>query len=216
MADNERAAQENVAQEAKATPHDVPTVRVRTDDGQYKIINRKDYNEKEHGAIIKGGEDQEQGLFAGASDRNPSGTYSEPTPTDIRYPDKDATEFENNHGAFVNKSAAQMREEKGMEDAPGGLYPAGAMRVEATGTNRFRLMSGQREVMSSLTKVEADKFRSMKSDNERDEWVKSRGGKPPERTKKEEAGTHQPQQPPHPAPAPGQPAAAVPNAPPRR
>ena len=55
--------------------------------------------------------------------RNPSGTYSEPTPTDIRYPNKDETEFENNHGAFVAKSAAQMREEKGLPDAPGGLAP---------------------------------------------------------------------------------------------
>jgi hypothetical protein len=57
------------------------------------------------------------------STRNPSGTYSEPTPTDIRYPNKDATEFENNHGAFVGRSAAQMREEAGMEDKPGGLIP---------------------------------------------------------------------------------------------
>jgi hypothetical protein len=58
-----------------------------------------------------------------ASDKNPSGTYSEPTPTDIRYPDKDATEFENNHGAFVGKSAAEMREAADMEDKPGGLRP---------------------------------------------------------------------------------------------
>jgi hypothetical protein len=58
-----------------------------------------------------------------ATDKNPSGTYSEPTPTDIRYPDKDATEFENNHGAFIGKSAGQMRESVGMEDKPGGLRP---------------------------------------------------------------------------------------------
>jgi hypothetical protein len=55
--------------------------------------------------------------------RNPSGTFSEPTPTDIRYPDKDATEFENNHGAFIGKSAAELRDEKGLPDAPGGLEP---------------------------------------------------------------------------------------------
>ena len=58
-----------------------------------------------------------------ASAGNTSGTFSEPTPSDIRYPDKDATEFENNHGAFVNKSAAGMRETMGLEHKPGGLYP---------------------------------------------------------------------------------------------
>jgi hypothetical protein len=55
--------------------------------------------------------------------KNPDGTYSEPTPSDIRYPNKDATEFANNHGAFVRKSAAQMREDQGLPDAPGGLHP---------------------------------------------------------------------------------------------
>lgn len=55
--------------------------------------------------------------------KNADGTYSEPTPTDVRYPDMDKTEFANNHGAFVNKSAAQMRDEMGIEDAPGGLDP---------------------------------------------------------------------------------------------
>ncbi|MEO6532852.1 MAG: hypothetical protein ABIO06_04670 [Pseudolysinimonas sp.] len=59
-----------------------------------------------------------------ADGRNPSGTFSEPTPTDIRYTNKDATEFENNHGAFVNKSAADLRAELGLEDKPGGLIPA--------------------------------------------------------------------------------------------
>lgn len=68
----------------------------------------------------------------GASGRNPSGTFSEPTPTDIRYPNKDETEFENNHGAFVGKSASQMRAARGIEDAPGGLNPeAHAEKVEA-------------------------------------------------------------------------------------
>lgn len=55
--------------------------------------------------------------------KNPSGTYSEPTPTDTRYPNKNATEFENNHGAFIGKSAAQIRESAGMEDKPGGIHP---------------------------------------------------------------------------------------------
>lgn len=63
------------------------------------------------------------GSTAIADGKNPSGTFSEPTPTDIRYPNKDETEFENNHGAFIGKSAAQMREDKGLPDAPGGLAP---------------------------------------------------------------------------------------------
>ena len=53
--------------------------------------------------------------------RNPSGTYSEPTPSDIRFPDKDATEFENNHGAFLARDAASMRKATGQPDAPGGV-----------------------------------------------------------------------------------------------
>lgn len=60
-----------------------------------------------------------------AHGRNPSGTFSEPTPTDIRYPNKDETEFENNHGAFLGKSAAQMRDAAGLPDAPGGIHPHG-------------------------------------------------------------------------------------------
>lgn len=64
--------------------------------------------------------------------RNPSGTFSEPTPTDIRYPDKNATEFENNHGAFIGKSAAGIREELGMKDKPGGLKPEVHEAVKAS------------------------------------------------------------------------------------
>jgi hypothetical protein len=60
---------------------------------------------------------------ADAADKNPSGTYSTPTPTDIRFPDKQATEFENNMGAFVGKSAADLRAERGLPDAPGGIKP---------------------------------------------------------------------------------------------
>lgn len=55
--------------------------------------------------------------------KNPSGTFSTPTPTDIRFPDKQATEFENNQGAFIGKSAADLREDLGLPDAPGGIKP---------------------------------------------------------------------------------------------
>lgn len=55
--------------------------------------------------------------------RNASGTFPEPTPSDVRYSDDLETEFENNLGAQVGKSAAQMREAAGLPDAPGGLRP---------------------------------------------------------------------------------------------
>jgi len=58
--------------------------------------------------------------------RNPSGTFSEPTPTDVRYPNKLETEFENNMGAHVGKSAAQLRETLGLPDQAGGLKPEDA------------------------------------------------------------------------------------------
>lgn len=165
--------------EDRRTPFDVPTVRVKANDGSgYQVINRADFDPKKH-ELIKGGEDQEQGLMTGASERNPSGTFSEPTPTDIRFPNKDATEFENNHGAFVRKSAAQMREDHGMPDAPGGLYPDGEMRIEAFGPNQHRVMSGTREVLGGISTADAKRFQEMKPE-EREEWVKSRGGNPPD------------------------------------
>jgi hypothetical protein len=177
----------------KETPHDVPTVRVKDDEGGYKIINRKDYDAKEHGPIIKGGEDQEQSAF-GTGGRNTSGTFSEPTPTDIRYPNKDATEYENNHGAFVNKSAAQMRVDRGMPDEPGGLYPAGAFRCEPIGPNEHRIMSGDREVMRGVSNRDATKFGKM-SDEEQMGWMKDKGANPPDlkaESEKKEAGKNQP------------------------
>ncbi len=72
------------------------------------------------------------GIGATAAGKNPSGTYSEPTPTDVRYPDKRGTEFENNLGAFVNKSAAQIREAEGLPDKPGGIKPEVAEAVAGT------------------------------------------------------------------------------------
>lgn len=98
---------------------DLKTVAVE-DGNSYRIINETDFDE----ATMK--------LYSGVmphntvtdlTNRNTDGTFSEPTPTDIRYPNKDNTEFANNHGAFVGKSAAGMREEAGLPDAPGGLAP---------------------------------------------------------------------------------------------
>lgn len=63
--------------------------------------------------------------------RNTSGTYSKPTPSDVRYPDKDATEFENNHGAFVQRDAAHMRAAAGQEPLPGGVVtPDDSLDIE--------------------------------------------------------------------------------------
>jgi hypothetical protein len=207
MSDTDNNANENVTSEAK-TPHDVPTVRVKTGDGDYKIVNRADYlrDPHAHGELIKGGEDQEQGIHAGASERNPSGTFSEPTPTDIRYPNKDATEFENNHGAFVRKSAAQMRDDLDMPDAPGGLFPDGAMRLEPTGPGTFRVMSGNREVLDRVAKGDADKFNAM-SDEEKASWVEDRGGRAPEMkaSKDRKADRQVPRSGTHPAAREGEP-----------
>lgn len=126
---------------------DLETVKVKAGSG-YSIINKSDYDEKKHTLhededASDGRSEKEReiasemdvrrkveanrgvtgGPSIGGDGRNPSGTFSEPTPTDIRYPNKDETEFENNHGAFVGKSAAQMREAAGLPDAPGGLAP---------------------------------------------------------------------------------------------
>lgn len=127
------------------------TIKIKHSDDEgndHMIINKADYDPDKHELFdtdqeVDDGlsdEDRElarkkeaerkyeanRGIPAGGptiDGRNPSGTYSEPTPTDIRYPDKDATEFENNHGAFLGKSAAGLRDELGMDDKPGGLRP---------------------------------------------------------------------------------------------
>lgn len=128
----------------------VETIKIKSDGPKgFRVINRSSFDPKVHkpfdekvgapsltpaeqkaadelDARRKAEANRGQAGNASPSDvatRNPSGTFSEPTPTDIRYPDKDATEFENNHGAFVGKSAAGLREEIGMPDAPGGIKP---------------------------------------------------------------------------------------------
>lgn len=128
----------------------VDTIKIKADNALgYKLINAADFDEKSHTAYDADAkaalkernaadaaatekvvaERKAQANFGqvdgngGTSGKNPSGTYSEPTPTDIRYPNKDQTEFENNHGAYVAKSAAELRDEKGLPDAPGGLAP---------------------------------------------------------------------------------------------
>lgn len=125
------------------------TIKVKAGNERgYKIINRSDfqqgvdtpYEKEDEPAQLSDAEQeaadklaaerkananygQVDGGILADSNRNSDGTFSEPTPTDIRYTNKDNTEFANNHGAFVNRSAAEMRAEAGMEDVPGGLNP---------------------------------------------------------------------------------------------
>lgn len=133
----------------------VETVKVKREGGKgYKLINKSDFDPRKH-KLVSGGkvgddgltEDERQQLAEleakrrreanrGQVDgggfgegRNTSGTFSEPTPTDIRFPDKNATEFENNHGAFVDKSAAGLREDMGLPDAPGGIEPVSDVEI---------------------------------------------------------------------------------------
>lgn len=128
----------------------VDTIKIKAENAKgYRLINASDFDANSHKpydadarqAVKRNAADAEaseklaaerkaqanfgqvDGNAIEAGGKNPSGTYSEPTPTDIRYPDKDTTEFENNHGAFVGKSAAGLREELDMVNAPGGLEP---------------------------------------------------------------------------------------------
>lgn len=97
---------------------------IRVREGQtVRVIPRDEFNDDihEHAPLNKPAPTRAVEVNA----KNPSGTFSEPTPTDIRYPNKDLTEFENNHGAFFRKSAAQMRQDADLPDAPGGIYPDG-------------------------------------------------------------------------------------------
>lgn len=99
----------------------IETVAVKREGGQgYRIINKSDFDPKQHKLAKVPASDSAEGFDPL---RNTSGTFSEPTPTDIRFPDKDLTEFENNHGAFLGRSAAELRAKLGLPDAPGGLAP---------------------------------------------------------------------------------------------
>lgn len=129
----------------------VATVKVKTDNEQgYQVINASDFDQGKHVAYddesraAVGGQTDVQreaseklaaerkaqanyGQAGGGaisdSAKNPSGTFSEPTPTNVQYSNMDATEFENNHGSQVGKSAAGLRAELGLPDVTGGLYP---------------------------------------------------------------------------------------------
>jgi hypothetical protein len=53
--------------------------------------------------------------------RNTSGTFSTPTPSDVRYGDVTTTEFEDNVGHMIPRDAAALRDELGQPQVPGGI-----------------------------------------------------------------------------------------------
>jgi hypothetical protein len=150
---------------------DLKTIKVKYDNELgHAIINHSDYDPDKHEPFddesadavkdwadsheaVKAKEavrisEANRGVTAGPnlfSGRNPSGTFSTPTPTDVRYPNKDETEFENNHGAFIGKSAAEMRATMGLPDAPGGINPKSTVEgSENDGLSGFHVGKGPR------------------------------------------------------------------------
>lgn len=129
------------------TDYRCDTVKVKNPedkDGGFMIVNKSDFeaNQANPDADPKWEEYKEDPkklkARGAAGDRrdtrppptNASGTYDEPTPTNVKYGNKDATEFENNHGAFVGQSAAELRDALEMDDEPGGLHPEIHEQVE--------------------------------------------------------------------------------------
>jgi len=138
---------------------DIETVKVKAETGN-AIINLSDYDPNKHELVddeskakvaardnpqnpdaVKAAKEAEEHRIAEANrgqidgnasrpQANASGTFDEPTPTDVRFPNKNTTEFESNHGAQVGKSAAGLREELGMEQKPGGLHPEVKEKVD--------------------------------------------------------------------------------------
>ena len=149
------------------------TVRVKVDSPRgFKIISKSEYdaNPDKYEIVESKGSETDNPSVYGRGGRNPDGTFSEPTPTDIRYPNKDATEFANNHGAFVKKSAAQMRQERGLPDAPGGLHPVEAMKTEEVGKGFYSIKVGDEEIVDGMSKAEADAWNAM-DDEDKKEYV---------------------------------------------
>lgn len=164
-------------------PYAKETVYVKADNERgYKVVDKERVDAEERnfqlysGKIeddtktVKNGKlvpnDQPEGTVGEAGPggtKNPSGTFSTPTPTDIRFSDKYKTEFENNMGAFIGKSAAQIRDALGLPDAPGGLHPVASLNVKRNG-NKNVLIGADGKEWVSMSKQEADKYESMNDD----------------------------------------------------
>lgn len=130
--------------------------------------------EEEAARKVSANRGQVDGAGPAADGKNPDGTFSTPTPSDIRFPDKNATEFANNHGAFVNKSAAEMRADKGMPDAPGGLKPLEALKIAKKGNFSTMSYGDEEPLFDDLSKKEVDAFNSLTDDDSKRKWIADR------------------------------------------
>lgn len=114
----------------------VPTIKIKREGGRgFRLINAFDFD----AAIHEPADDEAKAYVAymekhGKPElpteapwggvavnprKNTDGTFSEPTPMDVRYSNKNRTEFASNHAN--GKSAAEIRKELGMPDAPVGI-----------------------------------------------------------------------------------------------
>lgn len=148
------------------TPNDrVATVKIKDPNkkGDYIIINKSDFNDDEHELFDE--KDPAALSVSGGGSRNGSGTFDEPTPTDIRYPNKNTTEFENNHGAYLGQSAAELRQGAGLDDKPGGLHPEVHEAVkDAEAATRAATDTAGKQGGSLVRKVVVDKVKPLDGD----------------------------------------------------
>lgn len=97
------------------------TIRVRDGMG-FRTIKKTDKKPEDVEWEDPGGVTMNNPVYGVTHDgKNPTGTYSEPTPSDVRFPDTNATEFEGNHLMVAGQNAAEQRDALGMEDKPGGI-----------------------------------------------------------------------------------------------
>jgi hypothetical protein len=140
--------------------------KFEAEDSDYKLYSGKidgDTKTIKDGKLLPNDQPENPNQSVGGNTKNPSGTFSTPTPTDIRYSDKFKTEFENNMGAFIGKSAAQIRDALNLPDAPGGLHPVASLALRRSG-NKSVLVDSKGAEWVSMTRAEADKYEQMSDD----------------------------------------------------
>lgn len=155
MADNIKAKKPYPAP-TNVTSFETMKVESADKDG-YTIINKHDFDEDKHVPFDEDDDDNADEADGNAPvASNASGTFDEPTPSDIRYPNKDNTEFENNHGAYVGQSAAELRDGAGMEQKPGGLDPS--VHEEVQGAAEDTRRAQERAAAPSRGKIQRKAF----------------------------------------------------------
>ena len=151
--------------EAQENPNEANTDLVTVRDGdKLKHVTRAEYDKNPEN--FKKVREQDGAVVISThpgGQKNPSGTYSMPTPTDIRYPDKNATEFENNHGAFLGKSAAGLRKQMGIPDIPGGVRPLSIAEVKPVEgkEGEYAVYYGDQPVITGLTADDQKAFEDL-------------------------------------------------------